>query len=231
MLLSELIIDLRDQSGRLDLSDTQIIALLNKASMLLDQFDTSLDQETRYYHQVTPNSYTAILPTTIRWIKNVNIIANNTSIELYRDDPQTLRPLLIQSDGVGTGIPTRYCRVNARIADNPLGQGLAFATDLDTLTLDPASIFNYLLIYPVPNQSVVVEVVGYFFSPLLSLASPTNKWTNSYPDLLLQASNYVLTKNLMHIEESVKLKAELKTAMLEIIYDSYMNEDIDRMEG
>lgn len=237
MTLTQLITTFQNQTGRLDLSTDEIVALLNRASMFLDQLDTSNASHVRYYQLLSAGDYIVTLPHTTRWIQNVNAVSHQvspkTQTPLGRTNSQDIRKLIWETgDG---GAPLCYARLNSRIVDNPTGADLDFTFDTDSITLDPASITTYLLIYPIPQVDINIEVDAVFYSPFMSLdisaPVPENRWSILFPDLIIQASEYLLTKNLLNITESTKIYQDFKNSVELIAYDTYSDENISQMEG
>jgi hypothetical protein len=87
------------------------------------------------------------------------------------------------------GTPLYYCPANLRTQD---------ATDVDNL----GAFFNYtmaddetyrgVLIFPPPDEAIVIEVFGQFYSADLSDDADESFWSINHPSLLILASLYQL---------------------------------------
>lgn len=229
MSLSSLLTELKVKSGRYDLSDTELTKIINSASQLLDNLNTSANQSVRYYSILEAGEYIVQLPSAIRFCEAISTIVSTEFTQLKKAEYNDIRELLRES--IDTGTPEYYTLSNARLATAGEGGELDFPFDLDALTLDPSSIYRYVFVYPKPSVQTAVEVLGVFYSPVLSTEVPDNRWTILRPDLLMQASMYYLTKDLLNIEESSKQLQDLRGEITHIIHDSYSEENIDRMEG
>lgn len=228
MSLSNLLIELKAKSGRYDLSDTELTKIINSGSLLLDNLNTSINQTTRFYKILESGEYIIGMPY-LRYCEAVSTIVDNQLVQLQEADNRDLRGLLLESTTAGT--PEYYTLSSAILGTGPINANLDFHADLDTITLDPSSPYRYIMVYPKVSQQTVVEVLGVFYSPFLSADNPDNKWSILRPDLLMQASMYYLTKDLLNITESTQQFQDLKLEISHIVHDSYSEENINRMEG
>lgn len=229
MSLASLITQLKVKSGRYDLDDTELMAILNSGSLILDNLNTAINQSTRYYQILNPGEYIVSLPSSLRYCEAVSTIVGTEFNQLTKADYNDLRELLRESTDTGT--PLYYTIGNARIADAPVGSELDFPMDLDALTLDPSAISRYVFIYPRVSVETAIEVLGVYSSPALSESNPSNRWSVLRPDLLIQASMYYLTKDLLNIDESTKQLQDIRNEVNFIIHDSYSEQDVSQMEG
>jgi len=212
MILNELIIEFQNKTGRLDLTDIQIIALLNRASMFLDALDLSSRSTTGMSLSATMGEATLALPNELRYIETVNIILNSSELrELTKEDAQTLRNLIVNVGDFNT--PLAYAKVY---------------TDIE---VSGSRLLSYLLLYPIPAADCIIEVIGDYYSPLFSDTNIENKWSVLNPELLIQATQYLLIKEQLNIDESSKILLDLKESTKSIAYDSYVEEDINQMGG
>jgi len=89
----------------------------------------------------------------------------------------------------GNGTPLYYCPAYLKSTES---------TDITSL----GAFFNYVMassaayrgviILPPPDESIVIEVIGQFYSEELSLDADENFWTINHPGLLLLAAMYQL---------------------------------------
>lgn len=226
MTLAELTTLFKARTGRLDLADADIALLINRASVLLDQLDTSIGKSSRFYASTVIGVSAILLPAAYRWLDMVRLITTTSADLLTEIGAETARE---SAKGGVRGTPTEYAKLTSMVSGVAQTNPADYPTTA-ALAGDPQLLTSYLLLSPVPNAVVTIEVTGVFFSPSIT-ATVLNRWATNFPDTLIQACQYLLTKDLLNIDESTKLLADLTNSINLYVFDSIMDENISHMEG
>lgn len=233
MILTDLITSFYNKTGRLDLSDAEVTDVLNQASELLDQLETSDDSYSRYYRILEAGEYIVTLPDKVRWLQRIGTLVGTVRTQLTREDSFVIRSYIessISPFDVSAG-PLIYSKINTRLGDNPTSDLLGFHLDMDAVILDPATLKTAILIYPPCVEQTIIDIEGIFYSPSLSADNPTNKWSELYPHYIIQAAQYILMKDMLNMDESAKMLSVLQETVKPITHDAYSDEAINQMGG
>jgi hypothetical protein len=229
MNLTELTTQFYNQTGRVDLSAVEVTNVLNQATELLDQLETSDGSYSRFYRILEAGEYIVTLPEKARWLQSVATIIGSTRTVLYRQDSSYVRSQLIASTTQGD--PLFYCRLTTRLGVIDPAELLGFQLDMDAVILDQSTLKTALLVFPIPQQQTIIDIEGIFYTPALSAEVVTNKWSELYPHYIIQAAQYILMKDMLNMDESAKMLANLQATVMPLTHDTYSDEDINSMEG
>jgi hypothetical protein len=229
MNLTELTTQFYNQTGRVDLSAVEVTNVLNQATELLDQLETSDGSYSRFYRILEAGEYIVTLPEKARWLQSVATIIGSTRTVLYRQDSSYVRSQLIASTTQGD--PLFYCRLTTRLGVIDPAELLGFQLDMDAVILDQSTLKTALLVFPIPQQQTIIDIEGIFYTPALSSEVVTNKWSELYPHYIIQAAQYILMKDMLNMDESAKMLANLQATVMPLTHDTYSDEDINSMEG
>lgn len=238
--------DVRDQfvkiSGRYDLitsteEDNGADFFLNSAQRYLDRFFDGGKAWARYPVALAAGEYIA-KTVDIRAIKEV-WIANADGKSLL--EKTTLQELQSEySEGfayVDRGTPGYYAPAVFRPAPDTLASstGLYGVDDLLLYNAtNPAQHFNYngVVIMPPPDVAYTVEILGLFYSPVLSATLSGGIWTNTisywtevHPEVLIEAALYKLNALYQNDSGAVGYKNTVLEDVTGIIGDT-TEEDI-----
>jgi hypothetical protein len=229
MNLTELTTQFYNQTGRVDLSAVEVTNVLNQATELLDQLETSDGSYSRFYRILEAGEYIVTLPEKARWLQSVATIIGSTRTILYKQDSSYVRSQLIASTTQGD--PLFYCRLTTRLGVIDPAELLGFQLDMDAVILDQSTLKTALLVFPIPQQQTIIDIEGIFYTPALSSEVVTNKWSELYPHYIIQAAQYILMKDMLNMDESAKMLANLQATVMPLTHDTYSDEDINSMEG
>lgn len=177
-------------SGRYDLADPTTFTdsgmdfFISAAQDWLDRHKNIRKSSNRVFSEIAAGTWYFNF-TSCRKIEEVWI--NNTSgrSQLEKKDYIELKNLytgLISTTDRGT--PTYFSPAYLRSTEN---------TDIDNLgaffnsVLDDSDAYQGIILLPPPDEAIVVEVKGMFYSDVLSAEGGTNFWSNNYPDIFVMA--------------------------------------------
>lgn len=230
MTLSELIVMFKARTGRLDLSDADITVVLNQACRTLDEFEDSDLRVYRGFYELEQDGYIVKLPDEFRSERSVTLHQNSSAYVLKRRDAKDIRAAL--RDPASTVDPTwAYAIIATGFTQDFAANELPEYMDTVGLQTQPDDRNTYVVVYPRVSTYSVLEVEMLAYTVALSSTVTTNYWSLRKPELIIQAAQYHLTKDLLSIEESTKIRNDLKASVLPISFDLYAQEHITTMEG
>jgi len=231
MILSELLIDFKAKTGRLDLSDIEITSLLNQGCQLLDQLENSGKRPYRYFLEVAAGVYIVALPTTYRDAHKAILHVAGESTELSLVDNQTLMTFIRNGYWDISAYQNTFSVVSAGLVSDLAMDQLPLFSDTVGVQTQPTDRNLYLLLYPKTAATSIVELEVSAYTAPLSDTNVANYWSNTFPHLIIQATQYLLTKGLVNIDESTKIFNDLAKAVEPIVFDYYEQEHISVMGG
>lgn len=226
MTLAELTTLFKAKTGRLDLADADIARIINEASVLLDQLDVSIGRASRFYASTVIGSAVVMLPLAYRWLDVVSVIADGLVNPLCEATSEAVRNANVDSS---QGTPAYFAKLTSLVSGS-LPVTPADYPSVAQLSADPTLSTSYLLVSPVPDAIYTIEVLGTFYSPTIT-ALVINKWAALWPSLLIETAEYILTKDLLNIEESAKIIQSIQSTINLIVFDSISDERISEMGG
>ena len=229
MILSELIIDLKEKSGRLDLTETQLTVYLNQGSRLLDDLETSDFKEQKIFRRLSSGEKFVKIPAQKRFIKSVHCISSEGRFGLMPTQVEDIIDAFHTDIDVHTGSKF-WAPMQASLANLP-AEEYNISMEIEPLTFDMNQTNTYIVIYPVPTESVTIEVKGAFYSYTLSNAVPSNRWCVNHSHLLVLAAQHYMMQDLLDFNTAASIKAGLVSELLPLSYDTYMEENINQMRG
>jgi hypothetical protein len=227
MTLTELLVELKSVTGRLDLSDTEWTTLVNRGLVLLDQLENS-GKTSRQYISLASNNYAAVLPFGCRWVDKVNALVGTAVTEILEDSLHNVRTSVSVSN---PGTPSTYTIVSTMLGNDPLGTEVDGLLDPLALTYDPTVIQSAIIVSPKASVSTVIEIFGVFHSLALSATVVQNNWSVRFPQLIIEAVQYLLAKNLYALDVSSSMLKDLTANVTAISYDVYSEANISQMGG
>ena len=233
MTLIELRAALKEKTGRLDLLDVTLDEYINQGTRLLDELETSGKRTQRVFQLLEPGTGNQFvtLPIEKRWIDSVHCLTATQRWELTKLKPSDIRNLL-HNTPVESGPPAYYSWVSADLAGVPSSADLDFALSYDAITLGSANNLTYLLIAPVDtSEGYQIEVEGTFYTPFLSATNLTNRWSELYSYILLQAATYWMIKDTFDFTTADQLRKNLQQEVLSITHDAWSDENFDSLGG
>ncbi len=224
-------------SGRYDLvvdttdwADNGMDFFINNAVRFLDRMSDTPKSVSRIFEELAANAwyfeFTLCREIHSVWINNTEGRSQLTRKD-YPDLLEDYSGLISETD---SGTPLYYCPNSLRNQDD---------TDIDTLgvffnrVLDDSQAYRGIIILPPPDESIVVEVKGLFYSAVLSNDSDENYWTLMHPDLLIMATLYeieIFNRNSEGMRDwlgalNVKIDSIRKDLISEEVFD------VNQMEG
>lgn len=88
-----------------------------------------------------------------------------------------------------TGPPLYFCPAKLRSDDDSAMSDLGAFFNY---TQDDSDAYRGVLIFPPPDETVVLEVLGQFYSADLTEETDSNYWSSNYPTILILAALYQL---------------------------------------
>jgi len=231
MILSELITDFKSKTGRLDLSDVEITSLLNQSCQVLDQLENSGKRPYRYFLEVPAGVYIVALPTTYRDAYKAILHVADEAIELGFVDNQILMTIIRNGFWDIGSYQNSFSVVSAGLVSDLAMDQLPLFSDTVGVQTQPTDRNLYLLLYPKTAQTCIVELEVAAYTAALSDTNTANYWSNTFPHLIIQAAQYLITKGLVNIDESTKIYQDLAKAVQPIVFDYYEQEHISVMGG
>ena len=129
------------------------------------------------------------------------------------------------------GTPLYFCPARLREDENAAMNSLG---TFFNYTMDSSDAYQGVLIFPPPDETIIIEVLGQFYSGALSLDADTNYWTNNYPTILILATLYQIeTLNYRNTQGSNDYLNAIDKLLLDIDKDLVEEEafDVTVMEG
>jgi len=229
MNLTQLVQTFKTVTGRLDLSDDEIVNTLNDSCRLLDDIEDSDLRMFRFFSEMQIDEYIITLAPEVRYVQSVTIHQDGGSYTLTRARPDVVRSLLRESS-VCSDAQVFATTSGGVTQDFAAGELPEFMDSVDLQTT-PDDWNQYLLVYPKVSAVSVAEITALTYSTTLSYSAPENGWSKSSPQLIIQAAHYLLTKDLLNIDESSKILKDLQYRVQPISYDQYAVDSFNQMEG
>ena len=231
MNLTELTAMFKARTGRLDLTDAEVLVYLNSACKVLDNLEDSGKRPYRYFIEVPVGTYIVGLPTTYRDAFKAILHVQDEATELSFAPNQSLLTLIRNQLWDVAEYQNTFTVITAGlVSDLPIDQIPMFA-DTVGVQSQPTDRNFYLVIYPKTTQTTIIEMEVSAYTAPLSDSNIANYWSNSNPELVIQACFYLLTKDLVNIDESTKIFNDLKASVRPIVFDYFEQEHINQMEG
>lgn len=231
MNLTELTTMFKARTGRLDLTDAEILVCLNSACKVLDHLEDSGKRPYRYFIEVPAGTYIVGLPTTYRDAFKAILHVQDEATELGFVPNQSLLTLIRNQLWDVSDYQNTFTVITAGlVSDLPIDQIPMFG-DTVGVQSQPTDRNFYLVLYPKTTQTSIIEMEVAAYTSALSDTNVANYWSNSNPELVIQACQYLLVKDLLNIEESTKIFNDLKVSVRPIVHDYYEQEHINVMEG
>jgi hypothetical protein len=230
MTLTELIVSFKSKTGRLDLSDTEITALINASCRILDEIEDSELRTYRFFLAIAQGDYIAKLPDEFRYVKQVTLHVDDEATVLTYQKSDYVRALLRDSPDVCV-VEDVYSIVSGGLTQDFTANTLPLYMDTVGLQTQPTDRNLYIIVYPKVSVDSVVEVDCVAYTTPLSATVTTNFWSIQRPELLIQGAHYLLIKDLINIDESTKILQDIKARVLLLSYDQYSSQHINSMEG
>jgi len=201
---------------------------IQSGQKMLDRMINFRKSKASYFERVGAGVWSVTFPL-CRAVKNVWV--NNTTgrSRLEPKDYNWLREefaSLITSTDRGT--PAYFCRARMRaIEDDSQNLGSFFTLIEESLDL------HGIIILPPPDEAVVIEVEGLFYSDALTADTSTSFWTENESDILVWASLYKLEVSYRNSEGAKDWLASIKEALKDLDMDEVEDElsDDEYMEG
>ena len=180
----------RTLSGRYDLVDDDVSGTAN---MLINQACRYLDRLTE--HQKTWGSHFVYLVAnafqiSIPYCRAIKEVWLSSTTERWQLEKKNLQDMIVNylSSIPDSGEPFYYSPVVTRKIpeDADLSGFAAYMTYLDTMT-NLSHDFNGILILPPADQTLLVEVRGFYYSAELVEETDVNFWTVNHPLTLVKA--------------------------------------------
>ena len=231
MNLTELTTMFKARTGRLDLTDAEILVYLNSACKVLDHLEDSGKRPYRYFIEVPVGTYIVGLPTTYRDAFKAILHVQDQATELSFAPNQSLLSLMRNQLWDVAAYQNTFSVITAGlVSDLPIDQIPMFA-DTVGVQSQPTDRNFYLLLYPKTAETTIIEMEVAAYTSPLSISNVANFWSNTNPELIVQACQYLLVKDLINIDESTKIFNDLKASVRPIVFDYYEQEHINVMEG
>ena len=219
----------KDRSGDINMLDPDIDRYLNSGVELLDLLTTYSHAPAKYYGELSIGDSFHNFGSKSRVIKEVWILDNEgkrTKLEkvVYADlieqypDPSEVdagKPLYYAMN-INRAFPTTFDETTLPAAFQPF---------IDTVAADYS--IDGVIFRPPTDVVYVLEVIGKFHSPVLTLAYPNNWWGVNYPDLLILAAMYQLETHYRNMEGANGYMDTMATIIKGITYDSAEEEAVD----
>ena len=183
------------RSGRYDLvndddSDNGADLFINSGSRMLDRLRANPGEMSRVFAALAADVYYTTFDD-CRSVKEVFINTSEARTELEKKDIGWVwrEYFTVPTADLDNGTPLYYARGVLRSQDDSDkdDQG-AFPTYVID---DPEGIVG-IVIVPPPDEAIVVEVIGQFYSTTLSDDADINYWSVAHPLLLIMAAAYHL---------------------------------------
>lgn len=234
MNLNQIRLRFRDLSGRHDLMATDstdtIDFLINSGSRFLDRISDHQKTYATYYKKLLQGEWNLQFPY-CRAVKEVWIASTTERWQLEKKNLQDLLAGLMTEKvaDLDQGDPLYYAPLMTRTIGTP-------PTDIDsyidTIT-SSGQLYNAVLILPPPDQDLLVEIKGLFYSDELIQDVDENYWSAVHPELLIKAALHELE---IFNQNQTKVEAWEKNISLELdgINKDLVDEaiaEVDQMEG
>jgi len=201
MHLTELQTRLTSVSGRLDLDTPTLTDYINNGIKLLDELSGSINIPKWHFTKLNAGDRTVILPAHARNILDIWIHTDTDATQL------TLTTLTaIRNAAVLAGCPAEYALIPVLVSDNTTIAMSEYYANLGEFTVDSSFTPNGLRLWPTPDREYILEVLGNFYSPALSVTQTDNYWAAQQPDLVISAAMYKIDvdcRNTMGAREAL----------------------------
>lgn len=226
----------RSLSGRYDLIDDDpdrvIDHLINAACRTLDRLTEHQRTFGSHFAQLTTGLYHIQIP----YCRSIKEVWISSTTERWQLEKMDLQDLIVDylSSAPTNGTPLHYSPVITRKipADVDLSAFSTYMTFLDTLAISDDN-YNAIAILPPPDQTLLIEVRGFYYSKELVLDTDENYWTSVHPMTLLKAAMrelevFNLNRSKIEIWDKA-LSTELDSISKDLVQE--IVSEIDELEG
>lgn len=226
----------RALSGRYDLVDDDpartIDLIINEACRTLDRLTEHQKTWGSHFAQLTAGSYHIQIP----YCRSIKEVWISSTTERWQIEKKDLQDLIVDylSGTPTNGTPLYYSPVITRKIpdDADLTLFSSYLIYMDTSVISDHN-YNAIVVLPPADQTLVVEVRGFYYSKELVLDTDENYWTTVHPLTLLKAAMrelevFNLNRSKIEIWDKAlgtELDAISKDLVQEII------SEIDELEG
>lgn len=232
MNLSALITLFTNRTGRLDLTELEITEYINAACKVLDTLEDSGKRPYRIFLDCPASSYILALPEGFRNAFKAILHTADGAVELGFCDAATLMAIYRDDPNIIVdGYENTFTIISTGLISDLSMSEIPIFSDVVGVQTQPSDRNLYVMIYPKADAASTLEIECSAFTAALSDVNDANYWSNTNPGLIIQACQYLLTKDLNNIDEATKLYADLKANVRPIVYDIYEQEHINQMEG
>lgn len=227
MRLEELIDEFKEASGRIDLDDVAITMHLNRGSRLLDRRAKREKYESRAHTALQPLEYIMTTDPDLRSVKQVWAATATKRWQLGELDLATMRDLYNTSPHtVAPGAVTSYALTSVTLAPGGPADGANPSADFwsqwaGDLLFSNSSGYRGMILYPVPEEVTVIEIIGNYYTPALraEVGYDKNWWSINHTQLLIHAALITLDANYRNTGGAKDLYAFIDEELREIFYD------------
>lgn len=227
MHLNDLVNELIAVTGRYDLrsplgNTIRAVRRLNEAQRFLDlRIKEDDDQLARTYAVITPglnNFYVPYLryPTEVRLVtteqRQALIKADVEDLELYFN-----KPIALQEPGVPIYWTHGVQTMSPAVESSDAHANTTYADYNNTQTTLYSGM--QIAVYPYPDTTYNVEIIGAFFTPDFGNGVTHTRWGEQYPQLLLLATQYILETYNRNREGQRDLLDAIDTQLTDIAFD------------
>jgi hypothetical protein len=219
--------EVRERSGRYDLTTTKIDGYINDGQRYLDRITQYQKAPTRFQSTLAIGAMYATFPAAARVV--MEVWAGNTD-SIWRLDKATEAQLRELYPGppsvINTGTPAIYC-ADPLTYYNASGTFQYYAGAFDTSFTQ-----NGVLIMPPPDTALSIEVRGRFYSPTLT-DTQGSWWLSTQADILLRSALRAIEVEYRNSAGRKDWEQAIASDVASIEFDDAEEEgmDIDRMEG
>lgn len=229
MTLTELRAIFRDRSGDINILDPDVDRYINSGIELLDLLTTYSHAPAKYYAELAIGDTFHTFSSKNRVVNEVWIIdSEDGRTKLEKVKRSDLVEQYADDDSVNAGKPLYYAMDINRAHPTAFDETtlpVEFRPFIDTVATD----YNIkgILFKPPTDEVYVLEIIGKFHSPVLTLLYPNNWWGVNYPDLVILAAMYQLETHYRNLEGASGYMDTMATLIRGIEYDKAEEDAVD----